>query len=440
MRTAEAAAGTRSYASERARDELAATLARARVVLLGESTHGTHEFYRERALLTRRLVEDHGFDAVAVEGDWPDCRRVDRWIRGATGDGTAAEALSGFSRFPTWMWRNADVLDLVGWLRAWAEEQPERPARLYGLDLYSLHASAEAVLRYLDRVDPEAAARARERYACLDHPGGDPLVYGKKVAFGLSPSCEREVIGQLRELLERRAALVRLGDGDAADAHFGAEQDARVVQEAERYYRRMFEGAGFEGPGGLSGWNLRDRHMADTLDRIVQHLSRTRGHAARVVVWAHNSHVGDARGTELGDEGEWTLGQLARERWSDAAVLVGFTTSTGTVTAADSWGGDPRRFTLRPPLRGSLESWLSRIEAPRLWVPREDLPEAELLHRAVGVVYRPATERASHHFRARPAATYDHVVHLEVTRAVEPLEGHAALPLEEPAETWPFSV
>ena len=275
-------------------DALMALIGDARIVLLGEASHGTHEFYRERARITKRLIAEHGFTAVAIEGDWPDAYRVNRYVRGAREDGDAEEALRGFRRFPTWMWRNADVLDLVGWLRAHNDgmHRSARRVGFYGLDLYSLAASMEAVVAYLDEQDADAAARARARYECLQPFVGESAAYGQAVLTGVSEPCRRRVIEQLVELRRSAGEYLRRDGLAAEDEQFFAEQNAAVVANAEEYYRTMF--------GDRAGsWNLRDRHMADTLDQLLAHLDR-HGGTARVVVWAHNSHVGDARATEMG--------------------------------------------------------------------------------------------------------------------------------------------
>src|SRR5207253_6736926 len=266
----------------------------ARFVLLGEATHGTREFYRERARITRRLIEEQGFTAVAVEGDWPDAERVNRFVRGRSEDADAAAALSGFRRFPAWMWRNAEVLDFVGWLRSRNDALTSGAPRagFYGLDLYSLHASMSAVLDYLDRVDPEAARRARYRYGCFDQFGEDAGAYGQAAAFGMSESCEKEVVRQLVELSGRAGEYASRDGRVAADAFFSAERNARTVANAERYYREMFRGR-------VSSWNLRDAHMTETAEALVAHL-RSSGREGKLVIWAHNSHVGDARATEMG--------------------------------------------------------------------------------------------------------------------------------------------
>src|SRR5258707_5928334 len=264
----------------------------SRFVLLGEASHGTHDFYHTRAQVTQWLIEEKGFSAVAVEADWPDAYRVNRYVQGRGDDTQAVEALDSFKRFPTWMWRNTDVLEFVAWLREYNDQLPQnrRKAGFYGLDLYSLHTSARAVLDFLEKVDPEAARRARYRYACCEHFGEDTQAYGYSAGFGLSKSCEDEVVNQLVEM-QRRAAELAGRDGKVdPDAFFVAEQNARLVKNAERYYRSMFQSR-------VGSWNLRDQHMAETLEALEQHL---RPSSAKILVLAHNSHLGDARATEMG--------------------------------------------------------------------------------------------------------------------------------------------
>ncbi|MDT5017137.1 MAG: hypothetical protein QOD39_3297, partial [Mycobacterium sp.] len=299
-------------------DPLIKLIGDSRFVLIGEASHGTHEFYQTRAEITKRLILEKGFSAVAVEADWPDAYRVNRYVQGRGGDTAAREALTGFKRFPQWMWRNADVVEFIGWLRDY-NAGLEIPGRVgfYGIDLYSLHASMEAVLSYLRKVDPEAAVRAQQRYACFDHSGGDPQAYGYAASVGMTPSCEKEVISQLMELQKSAATYASSMEGRlAADDLFFAEQNARVVLNAERYYRSMFA-------NHAASWNLRDEHMAETLDSLVAFLEREH-REPKVVVWAHNSHLGDARATEMAGRGELNVGQLMREHWGDSAFLVGF--------------------------------------------------------------------------------------------------------------------
>jgi erythromycin esterase-like protein/predicted phosphoribosyltransferase len=417
-------------------DELLKGIGDARIVLLGEATHGTHEFYRERAFITRRLISEKGFTAVAVEADWPDAYRVNRFVRGVGTDEESVDALGDFGRFPTWMWRNADVLDFIGWLRTHNEAKAEDArAGFYGLDLYSLRASMQAVLAYLDKVDPDGARRARARYGCFDQFGDEMQQYGYAAARGVEPSCEREVVTQLLELHRQRAAYAGRDGRVARDEFFFAEQNARLVRNAEAYYRTMFRGR-------AESWNLRDQHMTETLGELAQFLEKTHA-GARIVVWAHNSHLGDARATEMGQSGELNVGQLVRERFRVAAVSVGFTTYTGTVTAASEWDGPAHRKHVRPALAGSYERLLHEARIPRLLLPlRTDLELASALagphlERAIGVIYAPQTERRSHYFHARLPEQFDYVLHFDETRAVEPLERTSVWEAGEMAETFP---
>ena len=415
-----------------------------RIVLIGEASHGTHDFYRERARITRRLIDECGFTAVAVEADWPDAYRVNRYVLGMSNDPDANTALADFRRFPAWMWRNQDVLAFVGWLRARNDSHPH-PAtkvRFYGLDLYSLRASMEAVVDYLDRVDPEEARRARDRYSCFDHVGGEGQAYGHALAFSNAIPCENEVVAQLIELRRRADAYLRRDGWIAEDEYFFAEQNARLVRDAEEYYQQMYRAE-------VSSWNLRDRHMAGTLDALVGHLDR-QVRRAKVVVWEHNSHIGDARATEMSARGEFNVGQLARQRYRHDCLLVGFTTFDGSLTAASDWGSPAQRKRVRPALAGSHEAYLhdSGLHdngSARFWLDTsQSAVHAALaiprLERAIGVIYRPQTERGSHYFGARLAQQFDAVIHLDRTRAVEPLERTSLWDAGEPPETFPSGI
>jgi erythromycin esterase-like protein/predicted phosphoribosyltransferase len=415
-------------------DELIERALDARVVLLGEASHGTHEFYRARAEITKRLITEAGYTAVAVEADWPDAYRVNRFVHGVGDDVTPEDALADFRRFPAWMWRNTDVADFVGWLQDHNDELSDESMHVgfYGLDLYSLHTSMAAVVDYLEQIDPEAAQRARERYSCFDHFGPDPQVYAYEAGIAGAEPCEQQAVEQLMELSVTRIENAR----DTLleqDVRFYAEQNARLVVHAEAYYRAVFR-------GGATSWNLRDRHMFDTLLSLIEHLERTRSRApAKVVVWEHNSHVGDARATELGQAGELTVGQLAREHYGDEALIVGFTTYTGTVTAASDWGGLAERKRVRRALPGSWETLFHERGAPRFLTAARGW-QGRRLERAIGVVYRPETERRSHYFHARLSDQFDLVVHLDETRAVEPLETTSHWELGELPETYPWGV
>ena len=427
--------GSRDY------DGLIERIGDARFVLLGEASHGTHEFYDERARITRRLIEEKGFTGVAVEADWPDAYRINRFVRGAGEDSNAVSALADFHRFPMWMWRNADVLDFVDWLAEHNRRlsKGEEKTGFYGLDLYSLHASIQAVVAYLDRIDPEAAQRARERYSCFDHVGKDSQAYGLAASFDLDQSCEQEVVAQLVEL-QRRAAEYAHRDGRIAeDEFFHAEQNARLAQNAEAYYRSMFQGR-------VSSWNLRDRHMVETLSALAEHLEQASGRRAKIVVWAHNSHLGDARATEMGEQGEWNVGQLVRQQYETEAVNVGFSTYDGTVTAAPRWDAPAERKRVRPALPGSYEAVFHDVEQPRFLIPLRGggdaahLLRAPRLQRAIGVIYRPQTERQSHYFEASLTDQFDYVIHIDRTEAVQPLDRDTGWDLGEVPDTYPAGV
>jgi erythromycin esterase-like protein len=412
----------------------------AKYVLIGEASHGTHEFYRARAEITRLLIEYKGFKFVAAEADWPDAYRVSRYVRGRGHDQNANVALNDFQRFPAWMWRNRDVLEFVDWLREHNELIPDVALRVgfYGLDLYSLHASIEAVLNYLDKVDPNAASEARRRYSCFDHSIDDAQEYGYKTHFGMSESCEREVLQQLTDLRSRAAELMSQDGFVARDEYFFAEQNAQVVKNAERYYREMYSGR-------INTWNLRDTHMADTFDALLKH----HGPNTKAVIWAHNSHLGDARATQMGDWGEVNVGQLIRERHPHDSFLIGFCTNEGTVTAASEWGGEAERKNVRPGLRDSYEEFFHQFSLStgkkNYWFDlddedvRSELP-FEKLQRAIGVIYMPETERQSHYFRARLTEQFDALIHFDRTRALEPLERTSLWDEGELPETYPFAV
>jgi erythromycin esterase-like protein len=421
-------------------DPLIGWVGTAHFVLLGEASHGTHEFYRERAEITKRLITERGFTSVAVEADWPDASRVNRYVQSLSDDVNAVEALGEFKRFPPWMWRNSDVVEFIEWLRQYNDEISPSVSKtgFYGLDLYSLHASMEAVLRYLEKVDPPAAGRVRERYACFDHFGDDVRRYGMLTTTGIAESCRNEVINVLLDL-QRRAAGYAERDGRVErDEFFDAEQNARLVKNAEAYYRSMFL-------SDVSSWNLRDRHMAETLDALVAHLERRDERRAKVVVWAHNSHLGDARATEMGQRGELNVGQLVRQRYGRDAWQVGFSTHHGTVTAASNWDAPAERKRVRPALPGSYEATFHETHVTRFLLRCRDGDAAEALRdpkleRAIGVIYRPDTERYSHYFHARLAEQFDAVLHFDETDAVEPLERTAEWDAGEVPETFPFGV
>jgi erythromycin esterase-like protein len=423
-------------------DPLMEMIGDARFVLIGEASHGTHEFYKIRADLTQRLIKDKDFNAVVVEADWPDAWRVNRFVRGFSDDADATDALDGFRRFPQWMWRNAAVLDFVGWLRAFNDERPEgdRKIGFYGMDLYSLYGSIQSVLEYLDKVDHAAATRARYRYACFEHFGEDPQSYGYSASFDIDKSCEDQVIEQLVELRKRAKDYAKRDGRVAEDEYFYAEQNARLIKNAERYYRTMFSGR-------VSSWNLRDSHMVETINALTAYLNQHVGRT-RLVVWAHNSHLGDARATEMGAAGEHNVGQLMRQQWGDQCFNVGFSTYTGTVTAAHDWDEPAQRMNVNPGLPGSCEQLFHEVGIPNFMINVRDSSGESLrelqrprLQRAIGVIYRPDTERMSHYFHARLADQFDAMIHIDQTRAVEPLESRPTQPSRiEEEETYPTGV
>jgi len=414
-------------------DALMDRIGDARVVCLGEATHGTAEFYDMRSHLTHELIQRKGFNIVAVEADWPDAQRVDAYIRKTRVEPHPEEA---FQRFPTWMWANQEVVDFAETLRTHnaSVSDPTQQVGFHGLDLYSLHRSIQAVLRYLDDVDPEAARVARQRYGCLSPWEGDPAAYGAAAVSGRYRECEQEVVEILQDLLNKR---LEYGEKDG-ERFFDAAQNARLVQHAEEYYRTMYRGA-------RSSWNLRDQHMFDTLEALL----RRRGEGARAVVWAHNSHLGDARATEMGAvRGEHNVGQLCREGFGDAAYLIGFGTDHGRVAAASQWDGPMEIKEIRPSHEKSYERVCHDSGVPSFFLPltqpkRSELPErlmSERLERAIGVIYRPQTELQSHYFRASLPRQFDEYIWFDETRPVEPLDLKTLGKKEGLPETFPFGV
>jgi erythromycin esterase-like protein len=407
----------------------------AQCVLIGEASHGTHEFYATRADLTRRLIAEKGFRAIALEGDWPDTFRIHRFVTGREQAKSAEEALRDFRRFPAWMWRNSVMVEFVTWLREW-NARNDNAAGIYGMDLYSMHRSIESVLEYLEKNDPAAARRARDRYACFEHFSVEPQLYGQATVIRGKEPCEDEVIEQLVEMRRQYCEFISRDGHIAEEEFFSAEQNARLVMNAERYYRAMFHGRD-------ESWNLRDVHMFETLNELFAHLD---GGSAKIVVWAHNSHLGDARATEMSKRGELNVGQLARERFGRRACAIGFSTYTGTVTAASDWGGPAERKRVRPALAGSYEELFHATGIAGFWLNLREQSDCtgllmnERLQRAIGVIYRPETERLSHYFEARLPDQFDAIIHLNESSALEPLERTSEWERGELPETYPSGV
>jgi erythromycin esterase-like protein len=424
--------------TSKAADEILDLVGEARFVLIGEASHGTHEFYKYRAEITKRLIAEKDFSAVAVEADFPDAYRINRFVRAAGNDKTAEESLGDFERFPLWMWRNTEVLEFVRWLKNYNDKFGiNEKIGFYGIDLYSLHSSMAAVLKYLEQVDKEAARRARYRYSCFEHYGEDAQHYGYAASYDISKSCEDEAVNQLVDLQKRAFAYMNRDGFVARDEYFYAEQNARLVRNAEEYYREMFRGR-------VSSWNLRDRHMTETLVALAAHLE-TQKLPPKIVVWAHNSHLGDARATDMQQRGEWNVGQLVREEFPDETINIGFTTFTGTVTATDNWDELAQLKRVREGLNNSYERFFHQVGIPNFFLNLRDAEtkdafRGKLLERAIGVIYRPATERVSHYFDADLPRQFDGVIHFDTTRALEPLDKVASWTHEDVPETYPEGI
>lgn len=406
-------------------DDLLLRIGDARVVLLGEDTHGTSEFYRERARITQRLIADHGFTGVVIEADWAEVAGLRTYVAGAPENADVAQALRSFQRFPRWMWRNADFRDLLVWLRHFNLERTSgMPAvGLYGMDFQEIAPAANAVIAYLAAFDTEAAERARQRYDCLLAPAGAATASKSP----LSPRWpEIDCAQPVQEALTGLSTAGRksdAADSELADAaYLDALQGARGARNAEEYYRP-------HRPTAQASWNVRDGHMAATIDLLLAHLdatNATNGARSRLVVWAHNAHVGDARLTARGDAGWQTIGQMMRERYVEGAAIVGFITASGTVRAATDWGGRDRSRRMRAPLRGSHAALLHATGLPRFYLLADESPEVAAAldvprpQRGIGVRYLPRLERAGHYYDARLSRQFDAIVHIDRTRALRP--------------------
>ncbi|HLM02560.1 MAG TPA: erythromycin esterase family protein [Pyrinomonadaceae bacterium] len=419
-------------------DPLMKTIGDARFVLLGEATHGTHEFYRERAKLTRRLIEEKGFSGVVLEADWTDAFRVNEFVLGAqtSKDKTAEQSLAGFTRFPLWMWRNRDFRELVAAVRAHNDTRASNLEKVgvYGMDIYGFAESLDAVIQYLGSVgDKAAAARAKQRYNCFRNYREQPERYGLDAAENARRSCEKAAAEQFQEMESRFSKWLAGEKRRRNDPLFSAYQNARVVKNAEAYYRLSYNRS-------FSTWNLRDSHMSETLLALARYLDALGDTKSKLVVWAHNTHQGDARMTEMGEAGELNVGHLMRQATGESSILVGFTTYTGKVTAAAQWGAEGRTMQVRPALEGSYSKLFhDAVGGNFLLIFRGNEPLAEelartRLERAIGVVYLPKTERQSHYFEARMSRQFDAVIHFDVTSAVKPLF-QAVAKRDEPEES-----
>jgi erythromycin esterase-like protein len=413
----------------------------ASVVLLGEATHGTHEFYHARAHITKRLIMEKGFTTIAIEGDWPDTYRINRYINHEGSDQSAIESLAEFKRFPAWMWRNEVVVSLIKWLYAHNASVAEQSrVSFYGLDLYSLHQSIEIVIKELQKIDPAAAIRAQQRYRCFD-AYLDPQEYGCKAALFPDKSCRQEVIKQLIEVKAKELDFFKNKKLEPRTKKFYLEQNALVIKNAERYYTSLFEG------DQVASWNIRDQHMMETVQAILT-FNTAIAKNNKLIIWAHNSHLGDARATQMASYGEINLGQLIKETFDAQAVAIGFTTFTGTVSAASAWGGDVQRKYVRPALKESVEFFFHSLHAGTFALIPSEYDELydffeqnDFLERAIGVVYVPETERESHYFYAQIAKQFDIIIHYDVTEAVIPLEKSTEWEqADDVPETFPFGV
>jgi len=411
-------------------DDLLGRIGESRLVLMGEASHGSAEFYEMRARITRELIEKKGFNVIAVEADWPDASHIDRYVCSQPVDPLLKS--QPFTRFPTWMWANRSILEFSHWLKAHNDSVaiPAKQVGFYGLDLYSLSASIEVVLDYLESVDPETAEVARVRYGCLSPWSDDPALYGRVVLTRQYRSCEEGVLAMLKDLLEKRLEYSRADGG----RFFNARQNARLVANAERYYRTMYYAE-------QNSWNQRDQHMFDTLESVLAF----RGPDAKAIVWAHNSHIGDARATQMSARGEFNIGQLVRQKYGNAAYIIGFGTDHGTVAAASEWGGPMEVKTVQPSHVDSYERVCHDVDTDNFLLPLRDPLQAivrrrllsERLERAIGVIYRPESELQSHYFYASLPQQFDEYIWFDETRAVEPLSREVRKGM---ADTFPFGL
>ncbi|KTC66321.1 erythromycin esterase (plasmid) [Legionella adelaidensis] len=392
------------------------------IVLIGEATHGTEEFYQIRMEISEILIKKHGFMAIAIEGDWPDAYQVHRYLQGNSPINNATEVLNVFKRFPSWMWRNLSMVAFLQKLRTFNDSlPPQEKIGFYGLDLYSLNTSMEAVIEFLRKKDPVAAQRAINRYSCFDHVKVDPQLYGYLSALKPKKSCLDEVVTQLLEMQHHAFKYIKADGLRAEDEYFFATQNARLVKNAENYYRNLLE-------DHITTWNIRDTHMAETVNVIADHLQKRRNQPAKLIVWAHNSHVGDARATEMGQKGEVNLGQLLRETHDKNVYTLGFSTYQGTVTAANNWGEPPQQKRILPGSPGSYELLFHNACHQNFVLHLNQNAKLEKflnvphLQRAIGVIYRPETERFSHYFLTHLPLQFDSLIHIDTTNFLKPVD------------------
>jgi len=412
-------------------DALLESIGDAQIVMLGESTHGTHEFYDIRAQISQRLIAEQHFNMIAIEGDWPDAYQVNLYIHGQKYT-QASTALNSFDRFPTWMWRNVPMLKMCEWLRSHNKKQEHNDkVGFYGLDMYSLYRSIDEIINCLDTIDPQLAAEARYNYSCLDHFRADPQTYGYAVFTKISKSCTDEVIKQLKILLDRDWDLLAQG-ALSADQAFYIEQNARVVKNAEEYYRQLFVNE-------INNWNLRDSHMFQTINQLIKHYELKGIKKPKIIIWAHNSHIGNAQATEMNKRGEYNIGQLIKKQYNKNSFSLGFTTYEGTVSAASDWHGPVERKFVQKALQDSYEELFHTVEIPNflLLLHNKEIVPQTLLERAIGVIYKPETERMSHYFYAHLSQQFDAIMHCDKTTAIEPLEKTAQWIKGETPETYP---
>ena len=417
------------YFDDKAYDILLEKINDAQIVLLGEATHGTHEFYDIRIKITKKLILEKNFNAIAIEGDWPDAYTINSYINNNEIK-NAQEALQSFDRFPTWMWQNIPMLHCTEWLKN-HNQQKNNHVNFYGLDLYSLYRSIDAIVMCLEKIDPHIAQEVKDNYSCLEQFRHDPTAYGYSLFSQLSQSCRNEVIEELKKLKELEWKLVQEKKATPDEA-FYLVQNARVIKNSEAYYRSLFLDE-------VNNWNLRDSHMMETLEEIVKHYQKNGINKPKIVVWAHNSHIGNSAATQMSNNGEFNIGQLVKEKFGNNSYSLGFTTYNGTVSAASNWHMPVERKNIKNALPNSYEDLFHNVEISKFLLTLEDkdLVPKQLLERAIGVIYAPQTERQSHYFYASLADQFDAVIHYDTTTALEPLAKTVRWIAGEVPETYP---